>query len=106
MLSLCFLWVFAMPVVLLDSGTGAFAQSEMETFVAAFNEANLKRKEASRLGHEWRDTAKILRNAKKAAEAGNLDEAMEYVEQARLQSEMAIVQAQREEKLWRGRIIR
>ena len=55
----------------------------MEEFNAAFVEANEARKMSGSLGHEWRDTVKILRAAQKAAEGGDLVAAMKLVAQAK-----------------------
>lgn len=77
-----------------------------EDFNKAFAEANDARKMAGKLGHEWRDTAKILRKAQETAAAGDLKKAMELVAEAKLQGEAGIVQAKRESALWEGRVIR
>ena len=66
--------------------------------------ADAKRKEASSLGHEWRDTGKMLKNAKKEADAGNMDKAMMLVAQAQEESEDAIAQAMREQDAWMARV--
>ena len=48
------------------------SEPTVEEFNAAFVEANEARKMSGSLGHEWRDTVKILRAAQKAAEGGDL----------------------------------
>ena len=78
----------------------------MEEFNAAFVEANEARKMSGSLGHEWRDPVKFLRAAQKAAVDGDLVKAMKLVAQAKFQSDAAIVQANREQSLWIGRVIR
>ena len=75
-------------------------------FNKAFADANDARKMAGELGHEWRDTAKILKKAQETAAAGDLKKAMELVAEAKLQGEAGIVQAKRESALWEGRVIR
>ena len=82
------------------------SEPTVEEFNAAFVEANEARKMSGSLGHEWRDTAKILKAARKAAVDGDLKNAMKLVAQAKFQSDAAIVQANREQNLWKGRIIR
>lgn len=77
-----------------------------EDFNNAFAAANDTRKMAGELGHEWRDTAKILKKAQETAAAGDLKKAMELVAEAKLQGEAGIVQANRESALWEGRVIR
>ena len=82
------------------------SEPTVEEFNAAIVEANEARKMSGSLGHEWRDTAKILRAAQKAAKGGDLVAAMKLVAQAKFQSDAAIVQANREQSLWKGRVIR
>ena len=82
------------------------SEPTVEEFNAAFVEANEARKMSRSLGHEWRDTAKILKAARKAALDGDLENAMKLVAQAKFQSDAAIVQANREQSLWKGRVIR
>ncbi len=98
------LFGMAAATVLMCAGSAALA--DVEAFNEAFSKANDTRKQAAEMNHEWRDTAKVLKNAQKAAEAGDFDKAMALVAQAQLQSEQAIVQADRESKLWQSRIIR
>lgn len=91
----------------LSLGLAATSQSAtVAEFNAAIIEANDLRKQARQLKHEWRDTAKILRKAQEAAQEGDLDKAMKLVAEAKNQSEAAIFQANREEKLWEARVIR
>ena len=85
---------------------GASQSATVEEFNAALVEANDLRKEARRLKHEWRDTAKILRQAQEAAVAGDLEKAMQLVAEAKIQGEAAVYQANREQSLWKGRVIR
>ena len=87
-------------------GAGSLAFGDVEAFNAALVKANETRKQASAAKHEWRDTAKLLKNAQKAAEGGDFDKAMALVAEAQLQSEQAVIQAERESKLWEGRVIR
>ena len=82
------------------------SEPTVEEFNAAFVEANEARKMSGSLGHEWRDPVKFLRAAQKAAVDGDLVKAMKLVAQAKFQSDAAIVQANREQSLWIGRVIR
>ncbi len=88
------------------TGPALAAEPSVDDFNTAFAKANDTRKMAAELGHEWRDTAKILKSAQETAVAGQLSEAMELVAQAQQQADQGIVQAEREETLWLGRIIR
>ena len=87
-------------------GAGTVAMGDIEAFNEALVKANETRKQAAEMSHEWRDTAKMLKNAQKAAEEGDLEKAMALVAEAQIQSEQAIIQAQREASLWESRIIR
>lgn len=82
------------------------AVADAEAFVAAFNKANETRKQARALGHEWRYTAKMLKDARAAAEEGDFETAMELVATAQLQAEQAVMQAVREAGLWESRVLR
>ncbi|MBX2867856.1 MAG: hypothetical protein KTR18_04245 [Acidiferrobacterales bacterium] len=73
-------------------------------FSAAWDAADAKRKEAGKMGAEWRDTGKMLKQAKKAAEEGDEAKAMKLVAKALEQSEDAIAQYQREGNLWAARV--
>ncbi len=75
-------------------------------FEAAWKAADEKRMEAAAVGYEWRDTKKFLKQAKEAAEQGDLDKAMKLVAKAHEQSEDAITQQAREVHLWSSRVIR
>ncbi len=88
------------------AGVVGASEPTVEDFNQAFTEANEARKMAGELGHEWRDTAKILKKAQETAQSGDLKKAMELVAQAKLQGEAGIVQGQRESSLWEGRVIR
>ena len=88
------------------SAVSVSQSASVAEFNAAFVEANDLRKQSRQLKHEWRDTAKLLRQAQKLAQKGELDKAMKLVAEAKKQSEAAIFQANREQKLWEGRVIR
>lgn len=97
--------IFA-TIALVITATASAEQISVEQFNAAFVEANELRKESGKLAHEWRDTAKILKSAQAAAEEGDLEKAMKLVAEAKFQSEAAINQAGREDRLWEGRVVR
>ena len=75
-----------------------------DDFSAAWEAADSKRKEAGKVGYEWRDTKKILGKAKDAADAGDMEKAMKLVATAHEQAEDAIVQHDRESKIWQARV--
>ncbi len=87
-------------------GVAGASEPTVEDFNTAFTAANEARKMAGSLGHEWRDTAKLLKQATEAAQGGDLTKAMQLVATAQLQADAGIVQANRESSLWEGRVIR
>ncbi len=91
------------PAVLfsLVIGSNSFASDE---FTAAWDAADQRRQDAAAVGYEWRDTGKILGQAKDAADGGDMDKAMKLVAKAHEQSEDAIAQQAREAKLWQARV--
>ena len=98
--------LFAVTMTVTAIFSWSVSAATVDEFNAAFADANETRKMANSLGYEWRDTAKILKQAAEAAQQGDLDKAMELVAQAKFQGETAISQANREKDLWVGRVIR
>lgn len=74
-----------------DQGSGRISFSG---FDEAYASAEAARQKASSLGMEWRDTANLLSEAKKANAAGNKSKAMQLVGEAKMQSENAIGQVE------------
>lgn len=103
---ICSISAIVLAAILSCNIAGASDEPTVEEFVAAFSAANDTRKQAGAMGHEWRDTAKILRKAKETAEAGDLVTAMSLVEEAQMQAEQGVIQATREQALWISRVIR
>ena len=91
-------------IAILASGflfSSAWASDE---FNVAWEAADAKRKDAAGVGYEWRDTGKMLADAKSSAEAGDMEKAMKLVAKAHEQSEDAIAQQAREANLWQARV--
>ncbi len=63
--------------------------------------AKLKLARAQKLGCEWRDTAKIIEEAEKAAAAGDNDKAIELAKKASKQADDAIAQCEAEAKRYK-----
>jgi len=61
---------------------------------AAIEAAEAAQKAASKVGFEWRDTAKLIKSAKKALEAGEKEKAIKLANSAKLQGEMGVKQAE------------
>ncbi len=68
------------------------ASTTMSEFDIAYTNANSARHKASELGMEWRDTHKLLSRAKKAESQGKSNQAIELINEALIQSELAIEQ--------------
>lgn len=64
----------------------------------AIYSAKLANAKAAKLGHEWRDTGKMIQDAEKAAAAGDNDTAVALADKARAQAEAAIDQYYREQE--------
>ena len=82
-------------VMLAGLPTSAFADEKTE-FEAAWAEADAARKKAASVGGEWRDTGKMLKQAKAAWEAGEHEKATKLVEKAKTQGELGYEQAMKE----------
>ena len=91
----------ALVLAIVAASCSTFAS---EDFNAAWEAADAKRAEAGKAGFEWRDTAKMLSQAKEAAEGGDMDAAMKLVAKAHEQSEDALAQGKREANLWQARV--
>ena len=90
--------------VILSFGLLFSAIGYSDDFAAAWEAADQVRKEAGKVGYEWRDTAKLLKKAQTAAEKGEMEKAMKLVAQAHEQAEDAIAQGARESELWMARV--
>ncbi len=75
-------------------------------FERQFAAAQSLRVEAAAAGAEWLETEDLLNQASEAAARDNMDAAFALLEQARLQAEMAIQQAEHEAAAWASRVVR
>ncbi len=78
---------------LLLFGPVALAQAidpEVQKAIDAAIEVNEK---ADKMGFQWRDAGKFIKQAQKAAESGDKKKALQLAEKARIQGELAIEQA-------------
>ena len=71
--------------------TSAASAMTPEQAISAAEQANAK---AASVGHEWRDTAKLLKQAKDALAKGDSQQAVKLAEQARLFGEAGVKQAE------------
>jgi hypothetical protein len=75
-------------------------------FEKRFAEAERIRAEAAAAGSEWLETGALLEQARAAADQDNMGAALLLVEEARLQGELAIKQAQHEADSWADRVVK
>ena len=75
-----------------------------DDFATSWEAADAERKAAAQVGFEWRDTKKLLKQAKKANEEGDTEKAIKLVAKAHEQSSDAIAQHKRESDLWMSRV--
>jgi hypothetical protein len=64
-------------------------------------QAEAARKEADALGFEWRDTAKLIKQAREALDKGQKEESDKLASLALLQGKAAVAQARSTEKNWK-----
>lgn len=85
--------------------TDATAADE-KSFNAAYEAADAARKQAASLGFEWRDTKKMLDEAKKAADKGDYETAEKLAMKAKREGEMGVAQAKEQEQAWRSAVLK
>ena len=97
---------FAVASLLLIAATAdAFAATEAD-YKAAYAAAEAANKEAGALRNQWIPTATMLAAAKKAADAGEFDKAVEAAKEAEALAKASIYQAKSEKELWKDLEIR
>ena len=77
-----------------------------EGFEDALKAGEAARKAAAKVGHEWRDTKKFLKQAKKAAESGDYAKATRLANKAREQGELGVKQAAEQKMAWKNAVVR
>lgn len=98
--------VAVMGASLLVACAGNAAAADEKSFNAAYQAAESARKEAASMKHEWRDTAKMLKQAKETAAKGDYAAAEKIADKARMQSENAIAQAKEQEQAWQAAVVK
>ena len=61
---------------------------------------------AAEVGFEWRDTKKMLRQARKLAEKGEYEQAIALANRAKRQGESGVQQAKEQETTWQSRVLK
>ena len=102
----------AVPVAALALALGAWGwsphgwASDEATFKSAYEAAAAARKAARDAGYEWRDTKKILRQARSLAKKGEYAKAIELSNRARRHSELGLIQAEEQASAWKAAVLK
>jgi hypothetical protein len=91
---------------LIAGATSVLAAASEADFKAAYAAAEAANKEAFALRNQWTTTSSTLAAAKKAAEAGNFDEAIASSKEAEALAKASIFQATSEKEAWKALEIR
>ena len=75
-------------------------------FKSAYEAAAAARKAAGKAGYEWRDTKKMLRQARKLAKKGKYAKAVELANRAQRHSELGLIQAEEQETAWKEAVLK
>ena len=92
--------------VLIAGATSVLAAGSEADFKAAYAAAEAANKEAGALRNQWTTTSSTLAAAKKAAEAGNFDQAIASSKEAEALAKASIYQARSEKEAWKALEIR
>ena len=80
--------------------------SDEATFKATYQAAVAARKAVAKVGFEWRDTKKLLRQARKLAKSGEYAKAVKLASLARRQAELGLIQAEEQESAWEAAVLK
>lgn len=97
--------VTGLALVFCASASAALAASA-DDFKAAYAKAEAAEKQALQMKTSWTTTTETLHDAKKAADAGNYDEAVKLAEQAEALANASIAQAKEQQEHWQDAVIR
>jgi hypothetical protein len=92
--------------LLVAASMPALAASSEADFKAAYAAAEAAEKEAGSLRNQWLTTEAALTDAKKAAAAGNFDQAVTSAKEAEALAKASIFQATSEKERWKDMEIR
>jgi hypothetical protein len=93
-------------VLVAVAGMSDALAADKQSFEAAYKAADAARKKAASMGYEWRDTAKMLKASKAAAEKGDYDKAEKIAMKAKRQGELGVVQAMEQESAWKAAVLK
>jgi type IV secretory pathway VirB9-like protein len=88
-------------VLLIATATSVMAAGSEADFKTAYAAAEAANKEAGALRDQWTVTATALAAAKKAADAGNFDQAVAQSKEAEALAKASIFQATSEKEAWK-----
>jgi hypothetical protein len=100
---------FTLPLasaLLIAGAASVFAAGSEADYKTAYAAAEAANKEAGALRNQWTTTSATLAAAKKAAEAGNFDEAIASSKEAEALAKASIFQATSEKEAWKALEIR
>ena len=95
-----------MGASLFVASAGTTLAADEKSFNAAYEAADSARKKAASMNYEWRDTGKMLKKAKEAADKGDYETAEKLAKKAEMQGEMAVAQANEQEMLWQSAVVK
>ena len=98
--------VAVMGASLLVAGAGNTVVADEQSFNASYEAAEAARKQAASMNYEWRDTGKMLKQAKEAAAKGDYETAERLANKAEMQGKMAVAQAKEQEQLWQSAVVK
>ena len=99
--------VVAAALVVGAWGSAPLARAGDEaTFKTAYVAAAAAYKAAAQAGFEWRDTKKMLRQARKLAKKGEYAKAVELANRARRQGELGLIQAEEQQSAWKAAVLK
>ena len=103
---------FAVSVAAAALAVGAWSwapqapASDEAAFKAAYATAAAARKAVRKAGYEWRDTKKMLRQARKLAKKGEYEKAIELANRAARHSGLGLIQAEEQESAWEAAVLK
>jgi hypothetical protein len=98
--------IWLSSALLIASATSALVAGSEADFKAAYAAAEAANKEAGALRNQWTVTASALAAAKKAADAGDFDQAVASAKEAEALAKASIYQATTEKEAWKALEIR
>jgi hypothetical protein len=96
----------AVSVLLATGATSAYAASTEADYKTAYAAAEAANTEAGKLRNQWTTAVKALKDAKKAAEAGDFDKAVAESKHSEMLSKAAIFQTNEQKDAWKEMEIR